>query len=110
MKQGEIWSVYFDPIIGSEHGGNRPAVIMSGNAMNQHLRVIIVCPITSSIRNYQGNPIIEADENNGLSSPSEIMVFHIRSISKERFKKKIGFISNDNVIKIKETLDDLLRF
>ncbi|HNU59861.1 MAG TPA: type II toxin-antitoxin system PemK/MazF family toxin, partial [Aquaticitalea sp.] len=34
MKQGEIWDVYFDPIKGSEQGGRRPAVIISGNLAN----------------------------------------------------------------------------
>jgi len=33
MRQGEIWELFFDPIKGSEQGGYRPAVIISGNLM-----------------------------------------------------------------------------
>ncbi len=32
--QGEIWNVDFDPIIGHEQGGWRPALILSQDAFN----------------------------------------------------------------------------
>ncbi|MGI8977248.1 MAG: type II toxin-antitoxin system PemK/MazF family toxin [Thermomicrobiales bacterium] len=32
--QGEIWNVDFDPIIGHEQGGCRPALILSQDAFN----------------------------------------------------------------------------
>jgi len=110
MKQGEIWKVYFDPIKGSEQGGNRPAVIVSGNTLNKHLNIVIVCPLTTSIKNYEGNPILKPNIENGLKMPSEIIVFHIRSLSKERFKKKLGIISKEELKTIKNTLDDIIRY
>ncbi len=110
MKQGEIWNVYFDPVKGSEQAGNRPALIVSGNALNKHLDVIIVCPLSSSIHHFMGNPILRPDAQNGLSSISEVMVFHIRSISKERFKKKIGDVDETCISEIKNTLNDLLKY
>ena len=110
MKQGEIWQVYFDPVKGSEQRGNRPAVVVSGNTLNKYLNIVIVCPLTTSIKNYEGNPILKPNNSNGLTKPSEIIVFHIRSLSKERFKKKIGIISENEMKTIKDTLDDILRY
>ncbi len=110
MKQGEIWNVYFDPVKGSEQGGNRPAVIVSGNTLNKYLNIVIVCPITTSIKNYEGNPILKPSNKNGLNKVSEIIVFHIRSISKERFKKKLGVVLEEELDTIKKTLDDILRY
>lgn len=110
MKQGEIWQVYFDPVKGSEQAGNRPAVIISGNTLNDNLDVIIVCPITSSIHNFEGNPILIPTEKNGLKLKSEVLVFHIRSISKFRFKRKIGRISEGELEKIKTTVTDILKY
>jgi len=110
INQKEIWQVYFDPIIGSEQAGNRPAVVISGNTMNQHFNVAIVCPITSSIKKYKGHPILKPNKTNGLKSESEIMVFHVRSLSKLRFKKKIGVISNEELEQIKTTLDKILKY
>ncbi len=110
MIQGEIWNVYFDPIKGNEQGGNRPAVVISGNTLNKNLGVVIVCPITSSVHNYEGNPVLSPSKENGLQVLSEIMVFHIRSISKERFKKKIGIITKNELEKVKNTLNDILKY
>ncbi|MBA6154081.1 type II toxin-antitoxin system PemK/MazF family toxin [Gelidibacter maritimus] len=109
MKQGEIWNVYFDPIKGSEQADNRPAVIISGNLMNSKSDLAIVCPLTSSIKGYKGNPILKPDKINGLEVPSEVLVFQVRTLSKLRFKKKIGVISEEIVLEIKKTLDDILR-
>ncbi len=109
MKQGEIWNVYFDPIKGSEQAGNRPAVIISGNVMNSQSDLAIVCPLTSSIKNYKGHPVLKPNKNNSLEVPSEVLVFQIRTLSKLRFKKKIGTISEENILEIKETLQDILR-
>jgi mRNA interferase MazF len=110
MRQGEIWELYLDPVTGSEQGGRRPCVIISGNLLNQYLQVVIVCPLTSKIKNYKGNLIITPDLENGLEKVSEVMTFHVRSVSKNRLDKRIGEISSEQVDFIKTTLDDILRY
>lgn len=110
MKQGEIWNLYLDPVAGREQGGRRPAVIISGNLLNTYLEVVIVCPLTTSIKNYKGNLILEPNKMNGLKQKSEVLTFHIRSVSKNRLDRKIGEIPSENVKFIKETLDDILRY
>src|SRR5690606_37356867 len=107
---GEIWEMYFDPVKGSEQGGRRPAVIISGNLMNEYLNVVIVCPLTTKIKNYKGNLILEPDEKNGLEMKSEVLTFHIRSVAKDRFKNKLGEIPMKDVEFIKSTLNDILRY
>lgn len=110
IRQKEIWHVYFDPVSGSEQSGNRPAVVISGDTLNKNLDVIIVCPLTSNVHNFEGNIILQPNIENGLSRKSEVLVFHIRSISKNRFKKKVGEINADELKYIKNTLNELLKF
>jgi len=110
LRQGEIWDLYLNPIKGSEQGGRRPAVIISGNLLNAHLQVVIVCPLTTKIKNYKGNVILDPSEGNGLIQSSEILVFHVRSVSKERLKNKMGTITTKQLNEIKQTLDDILRY
>lgn len=110
MKQGEIWNLYLDPVSGKEQGGRRPAVIISGNLLNQYLEVVIVCPLTTRIKNYKGNLILEPTRENGLDQKSEVLTFHIRSVSKIRLDKKIGSIPQKEVEFIKSTLGDILRY
>lgn len=110
MRQGEIWEMYFDPVKGSEQGGRRPAVIISGNLLNQYLNVVIVCPLTTKIKNYKGNLILKPNAENGLENISEILTFHVRSVSKDRLRNKLGEIPMKEVEFIKSTLNDILRY
>ena len=110
MKQTEIWEMYFNPVKGSKQSGRRPAVIISGNAVNDNLNVVIVCPLTTKIKEYKGNVILKPDTLNNLNNTSEVLTFHIKSVSKERLKKKIGVISKDELHQIKKTINDLLRY
>ena len=110
MRQGEIWNVYFDPVRGSEQSGNRPAVIISGNTMNQKSNLVIVCPLTTSLHYFKEHPIIEPNEENGLKEISEVLVFQVRTLSKERFKKKLGTISKGTVNSIHDTLFKILKY
>lgn len=89
MKQCEIWQTDLNPVTGSEQKGIQPVVIISGNLLNQYLPDVIVCPLTSRIKGYKGNLILEPNIQNGLDQRSEVMVFHLRSISKERLIRKI---------------------
>lgn len=110
MKQGEIWYAGLNPVKGSEQQGFRPVVIVSGNVLNTYLQIVIACPLTSKIKNYKGNIVLSPDKHNGLTETSEVMVFHIRSISKGRLVKKLGHITSKQLLEIKEGLSDILRY
>ena len=110
MKQGEIWQADLNPVKGSEQAGLRPVVILSGNLLNQHLPVVITAPLTTRVKNYKGNPVIKPSDANGLDHESELLVFHIRSISKDRLVKKIGNISLSEVNLAIKTLNDILKY
>ncbi len=110
MKQAEIWYADLNPTRGSEQAGHRPVLIISGNMLNKHLNIVIVCPLTTKIKNYKGNLILEPTKQNGLVNTSEILTFHIRSISKDRLMKRVGAISKDELSQIKLGLDDILRY
>lgn len=110
MKQCEIWKADLNPIRGSEQAGLRPVVIISGNLLNENTRIVIACLLTSIIKNYHGNVVLNPNSKNGLSKKSEILTFHIRSISKERLVERIGSISEAEFEKIKTCLSDILRY
>ncbi|ADR23571.1 endoribonuclease MazF [Marivirga tractuosa] len=110
MKQAEIWNVNLNPVKGSEQAGFRPVVILSGNLANEFLRTIIVCPLTTKVKGYKGNPVLEPDIKNGLKEKSEVLVFHIRSISKDRFVNKLGEVFPECMEQMKKTLGDILKY
>lgn len=110
MQQNEIWYADLNPTKGSEQQGYRPVVIISGNLMNEYLNIVICCPLTTKIKNYKGNVVLQPDTINKLKSPSEILTAHIRSISKDRLVRKIGKIKNEDLVEIKTALNEMLRY
>ena len=110
MKQREIFLTRFDPVMGSEQGGIRPAVIISGDSLNQAMNVCIMVPLSSQIKNYPGCFVIQKDIKNGLLKDSELMTFQVRVISKDRILKKIGVISAREMEKIKLSLLEILTY
>lgn len=110
MRQGEIWNADLNPTKGSEQAGSRPVVIVSGNLLNQHLNVVIAVPLTTKIKKYKGNPILSPTKGNGLKSESEMLVFHIRSMSKDRLIRKMGSIESDQLERALKTLNEILKY
>ena len=110
MRQKEIWFANLNPTKGSEQAGYRPVVILSGNLLNKYLQIVIVAPLTTKIKNYKGNPILEPNFKNGLTNVSEILVFHIRSILKDRLVSKIGEIDEVEMDLATKTLNEIIRF
>ncbi len=110
MKQGEIWYANLNPTKGSEQAGMRPVVVLSGDLLNEYLNVVIVAPLTTKIKKYKGNPILHPTRSNGLKNESEVLVFHIRSISKNRLVKKLGKIERSELDLSVKTLNDILRY
>jgi mRNA interferase MazF len=110
MKQGEIWYANLNPIKGQEQTGIRPVVIISGNLLNTYLNIIICCPLTTKIKSYKGNVVLQPTTKNKLKQASEILTFHIRSISKERLTKKIGEITTEEIQKIKTTMNEIMDY
>lgn len=110
MNQGEIWQADLNPVKGSEQGGFRPVVILSGNLLNRYLPVVIAAPLTSKVKRYKGNPILKPSKANGLEHESELLVFQIRSVSKDRLVKKMGNVNPAEIEQSIKTLNDLLKY
>lgn len=110
MKKGEIWMEELNPVKGSEQSGQRPVIIVSGNAMNDHFDLVITCPLSSKVKNFPGNIILQPDNINGIKEKSKILVFQIRTISKQRLKVKLGNIGKEDMSRLEENLLKILRY
>lgn len=110
VKQGEIWYANLSPTQGHEQRGFRPVVVISGNLLNEYTQLAIICPLTTKLKHYKGNLILEPDTENKLTKTSEVLTFHIRSVAQQRLKEKIGHIKNEELTAIKSCLGDLLKY
>ena len=46
-KRGDVVKLTFEPHIGREQGGRRPALVLSTSDYNRRVGLLIACPITN---------------------------------------------------------------
>jgi mRNA interferase MazF len=75
-KRGDVVWLKFDPQVGHEQAGRRPALTLSPDAYNKKIGLAIFCPITSQIKNYPFEVSIPA----GLKVTGVILSDQIKSL------------------------------
>jgi mRNA interferase MazF len=87
VRRGEVYFVNFNPSVGREQAGRRPAVIVSSDAINSKRLVVLVVPGTSGSNitaDYPTNVRVPAGEAN-LPNETVFMTFQMRAIDHSRF-------------------------
>jgi len=80
IGSGDIVWVDFEPAYGHEQGGRRPALVLSVSEYNERSSFVLVCPITTSRRQWSFNlPLTGCTNVEG-----SVIVDQIRSIDKRR--------------------------
>jgi mRNA interferase MazF len=99
-SRGEVWSIRFDPIVGREQGGTRPALVLSVDRFNHGpADLVIVVPITSRDKKQPMHVPVRSPEG-GLQMLSFIKCEDIRSVSTERLKKLHGTVSASTMAEV----------
>jgi len=75
-EAGDLIWTDFDPRIGREQSGGRPALVLSPVQFYQATRFAIVCPVTSRVRPFPTSVVLPP----GLPIIGEVLVSHVRSI------------------------------
>lgn len=108
MNHGEIWLVDFAPKIGDEIDKKRPALIVSNNATGK-LKLKVVVPITDPASHLQSWHVpITQSATNGLTKDSTADCFQVKSISRNRFLKRLGVLSEEDMDEVKIGLAKVL--
>jgi mRNA interferase MazF len=111
MKRNEIWLINLDPTVGAEIQKTRPAVIVNDDNLGL-LPLRIIVPLTDWKTQYSSAAWmvkIDPDFNNNLSKTSSIDCFQVRSVSKNRFIRKIGVVGQTEMEEIEIALANVLK-
>ena len=101
MKRGEIWTVAGG---GDYTGKPRPAVIVQADSFDATASVTI-CAFTTDPTDAPLFRIpIEPSDENGLRSPSKLMVDKLTTISKERLGSQVGRLEDQDMVRMNRAI------
>lgn len=107
-SRGEVYWVEFDPVVGREQGGRRPAVIVSDDLLNvPAVGRVIVIPLSAAACPLPVRVDVVPPEG-GLKKPCQVLCEQTRTISIERLKGRIGALSPDVLAQIGDRLRVIL--
>jgi mRNA interferase MazF len=101
--RGAIVLVNFEPVMGSEQGKVRPAVVIQNDALNLYSNTTIVVPISSRIYEKNYSMHVRFGGNAFLKSGT-IKVEQIRVIDKSRILKVLGSLESKKMLEIGRAL------
>ena len=85
--RGEVWLAALDPTVGSEIQKTRPCVVVSPPEMHDHLRTVLVAPMTTGSRPAPFRVAVRFEDKVGL-----ILLDQLRTLDKQRLMRRLGAV------------------
>lgn len=102
VARGDVWLVALDPTVGSELQKTRPCVVVSPAELHDHLRTVIVAPMTTAGRAAPFRVPLTFLRKKGL-----ILLDQIRTVDKTRLVKRAGSVSDAALSNALSTLQEI---
>jgi mRNA interferase MazF len=94
---------------GREAGLRRPAVVATAQRiLKASPSVVQVVPLTTTLRGFGSEILVEPDESNGLDRPTAAQCQHIRAVSVGRIDQVLGNVGALTLAQIREALGLIL--
>jgi len=101
-RRFDVFLVRLDPTCGSEIQKTRPCLVISPDEMNQHIRTVIVAPMTTRGPSYPTRVPCTFQGKRG-----QVILDQVRTVDKSRLIRKLGVISPAVQSKVLNTLQEL---
>ena len=101
MRRGEIWTASG----GVDHAGKpRPVVVVQDDAFDA-TAPLTICAFTTDLTEAPlfRLPVVPSKQN-GLQIPSRLMVDKLTTVSKSKFGRCIGRLSDEDVVKLNRAI------
>lgn len=90
--RGDLIWLQFNPQVGHEQAGHRPAVVISPSTYNRRVGLALCCPVTSQVKGYPFEVLLPQ----GLGVEGAILSDQIKSLDwRTRKAKRIGSLPAD---------------
>lgn len=97
-RRGEVWWVSLDPTLGSEVRKTRPCVVMGTNVLNERRRTVVIVPLSSAPQ--AAPPVLVPVMCAGRRAVA--VIDQIRAATKERFTKRLGELTTEELAAVED--------
>lgn len=109
LNSGDIVDLELGPPEGREAGYRHPAMLVTAQRiLEAGPSVVHVVPLTSALRGFHSEVVIQPDPRNGLDHTSAAQCQHIRAISPSRIEDVRGNVGAAVLAQARETLAVIL--
>ena len=101
-SRGEVYLIRLDPTQGSEIRKTRPCLIVSPNELNEHLRTVMVAPMTTGGQAYPWRVQCRFQGRNGF-----VVTDQLRTVDVERLARRLGRLAPNSVSRVLNVLQEM---
>jgi mRNA interferase MazF len=100
--RGEVYLVRLDPTQGSEIRKTRPCLIVSPDDLNEHLRTVIVAPMTTGGQAYPWQVECRFQGRTGFVATDQL-----RTVDIERLARRLGRLTPNSVTAVLAVMQEM---
>lgn len=109
LNSGDVVTLDLGLPEGSEAGLRRPAVVVTAQrVLRARLSVVQVVPLTTSLRDYESEVIVEPDHTNRLHHRCAAQTQHLRAVAITRVSERDGNVGPVVLAQIRDTIAVIL--
>ena len=109
LNSGDVVYVELGAPAGREAGLRHPAVVVTAKAILAAApSVVHVVPLTTTMRSFATEVVVEADQRSGLEERSVAQCQHVRSVSPARLSDPIGNVGPAVLTQVREVIAVIL--
>ena len=100
--RGDVHLVRLDPTLGSEIQKTRPCLVVSPDELNDHLRTVIVAPMTTAGRAYPWRVPYRFQRRSGF-----VALDQLRTVDAERLVRRLGRLEALSITTVLQRLQEM---
>lgn len=109
LTAGDVLEFDLGLRVGREAGFRHPCVVVTAQGiLDGNPRVVHVVPLTTTVRGFSSEIIVEPDASNGLDAVSAAQCQHVRAVSVDRLESALGNVGPATLAHMREVIGLIL--
>ena len=101
-SRGDVYLVQLDPTRGGEIRKTRPCLVVSPDELNDHVRTVIIAPMTTRGHAYPWRVSCRFQGRSGFVATDQL-----RTVDIERLARRLGRLTPNSVAAVLSTLQEM---